>query len=307
MSDVDVVVVGGGLAGLSSARDLVSADLSVVVLEARNRVGGRNHGGFLSNGVPVEFGGQWIAPTQEAVYRLVSEVGLETYATYDEGEHITFYDGSAFRYADETFGLPPGTAMELGRIFDAIETGAEAVASSSPWKTPGADDLDRVTLDNWLSGQVNDPLALRFLRAMVPAIFSAESPEMSLLHFLFYVKSAGGLNSLLSTTGGAQESRILGGAHLISERVAQQLGTRVKLGVPVHAIRQDQRGATVFFKGGDVRGKDVIVSIPPTLSGRIRYEPPLPALRDALTQQIPAGSVIKIQVGYESPFWREKD
>lgn len=56
---------------------------------------------------------------------------------------------------------------------------------------------------------------------------------------------------------------------------------------------------------GVVRARHVVVAVPPTLAGRIRYLPPLPASRDGLTQQIPAGALIKFQVGYETPFWRE--
>lgn len=305
MRDVDVVVVGAGLAGLSAARTLVAAGRSVMVLEARGRVAGRNHGGFLSNGVPVELGGQWIGATQDAVAALVEELGLETFATYDEGEGITVADGQVLRYSDETFGLPEEVAIELGRVWEQIEILAASIDASAPWESEDAEELDRQALDTWLAGVTDNSLVLRMFRVLVPALFSAESPELSLLHFLFYVKSGTSLETLVATTGGAQETRVVGGTHQISERMAAELGDRVRLNVPVHTVRQDADGVVVEYDGGSVSARQVIVAVPTTLAGRLRYVPALPALRDGLTQQMPAGSVIKFQVGYERPFWRE--
>ena len=139
---------------------------------------------------------------------------------------------------------------------------------------------------------------------MVPALFSAETAEMSLLHFLFYCRSGGTLDRLVATHGGAQESRLEGGSQQLALRLADRLGDAVRLGSPVSAIRQDDRGVEVTHDGGVVKAGRAIVALPPTLAGRIRYSPALPPLRDQLTQQVPMGYVIKVQIAYPEPFWR---
>jgi monoamine oxidase len=275
------------------------------LLEARDRVAGRTLGGFLSNGVPVEMGGQWVGPTQEVVLELIEELGLKTFRSFDEGEALTVFDGNVVRYADDTFGLPPDSAMEVGRLWEQLEVLASTVAIDAPWETEGAEDLDRQTLDAWLVANTKDSIARRFFRLLVPALFSAESPELSLLHFLFYVKSGTSLEVLVGITGGAQESRVVGGTHQISERMSAELGDAVRLNAVVRTVHQDETGVLVNYEGGSVTAERVIIAIPQTLTGRLRYIPPLPGRRDMLTQQIPAGSVIKLQVGYDTPFWRD--
>jgi monoamine oxidase len=139
---------------------------------------------------------------------------------------------------------------------------------------------------------------------MVPALFSAEAAEMSLLHFLFYCQSGGTIDRLIATHGGAQESRLEGGSQRLALRLADRLGDVVQLGAPVTAIRQDDGGVKVTHDGGVVEGNRAIVALPPTLAGRIRYSPALPPLRDHLTQQVPMGYVTKVQLAYPEPFWR---
>lgn len=306
MSEVDVVVVGAGLAGLSAARKLVEAGKSVAVLEARDRVAGRNKGGTLSNGVEIELGGQWIGESQDVAKALVHELGLELFDTYDTGDGGLYADGELRRFSEAgNWGLPQEAAAETNRLFALIEELAQTVSLDSVWDTPGAAELDRQTFDAWLRDNTDDDLTRRFFAMLIPALFSAESPELSLLHFLFYVKSGTNWNVLITTTGGAQEQRVKGGTHRISERMAEDLGDRVRLNTVVRTIRQDDAGVIVEYEGGSITGQHVVVAVPQTLAGRIRYMPALPVARDAMTQQMPAGSVIKFQVGYETPFWRE--
>ncbi|MEU0405199.1 flavin monoamine oxidase family protein [Streptomyces sp. NPDC006197] len=305
MTSSDIVVIGAGLAGLTAARAIRAAGRSVTVLEARDRVAGRNLGHHLVNGVPVEMGGQWIGPTQTEVLKLITEFGLETFPTYDAGSAVTLYDGTPTTYSDETFGLSEEAAVEVGRLQGELEALAGTVSLSSPWLSPQAAELDRKTVDEWLRTKTDNAEALAFWAAVVPALFSAEPAEMSLLHFLFYIRSGGMIGSLVATTGGAQELRVVGGTHQISERLAETLGDAVRLSSPVRKISHGGDGVRVHFDGGEISAQRVIVAIPPTLAGRLTYEPALPAARDGLTQQIPMGSVIKVQVAYPTPFWRE--
>jgi monoamine oxidase len=130
---------------------------------------------------------------------------------------------------------------------------AVTVNLEAPWETADAAVLDSQTLDSWPVPNTEDHLARRLLRLVVPGVFSAESPELSLLHFLFYVKSGTSLASLVATKGGAQDSRVVGGTHQISERMAAALGDRVRLGAVVRTIRHDD-DVTVEYEGESIAG-----------------------------------------------------
>ena len=142
------------------------------------------------------------------------------------------------------------------------------------------------------------------LRLAVRAVFAAEAADLSLLHFLFYSHSGGLLDRLLNVAGGAQESRVVGGSQVLASRVAERLGDVVRLDRPARRIVQDGDGVTVESDAGGVRARRVVVAIPPTLAGRLDYEPALPSWRDQLTQALPMGSVIKCMAVYDEAFWR---
>jgi monoamine oxidase len=300
----DVVIVGAGLAGLTAAKHLRERGLDIEVIEARSRVAGRTEGGFLDDGTPVELGGQWVGPSQDAVLELVDELGLTTFQVYDSGDSLLIVDGQHWTGPEETFGIPEASLGEFRRILTAIDELSATVDLAAPWNTPEAGPLDHQTADAWLRTLTEDDVVLRFYQVMMVTLFAAETSEMSLLHFLFYMKSGGGPARLMATIGGAQDSRVEGGTHQICERLAERIGDRLRLNTPVHTIRQHDDHVAVRYTDGGVDARHVIVTLPPTLAGRLTYDPAMPPHRDSLTQQIPAGTVIKYQIGYDRPFWR---
>jgi monoamine oxidase len=301
---VDVAVVGAGLAGLVAARDLLAAGLSVLVLEARDRVGGRILNHKLEGGAVVEVGGQWVGPTQERVLALAEELGVGLYLTYVEGEHFLAVDGAVKRYGGDDFALPEEALADVGETHQRLQEMASTVPLDKPWRAAEAAAWDAQTVEAWLVANAKTEVGLGYWRTLVPALFSAEAAEMSLLHFLFYCQSGGTLDRLVATSGGAQESRLVGGSQQLALRLADRLGDVVRLGVPVTVITQDDEGVKITHDGGIVEAGRAIVAVPPTLAGRIRYFPPLPPLRDQLTQQVPMGYVTKVQIAYPEPFWR---
>jgi monoamine oxidase len=302
---VDVVVVGAGLAGLLAARELLAANVSVLVLEARDRVGGRLLNHTLANGTVVEVGGQWVGPTQDRVLALAEELGVGLFPTYLEGEHFLAIDGAVKRYSGEAFALPGDASADVEETWAHLSEMAAEIPLDGPWQAENADTWDAQTLESWLLANAKTEVGLGYWRTMVPALFSAEAAEMSLLHFLFYCRSGGTLDRLVATHDGAQESRLEGGSQRLASLLADRLGDAVRLDAPVTTIRQYDQGAEVTYDGGGVvKAARAIVALPPTLAARIRYSPALPPLRDQLTQQVPMGYVIKVQIAYPEPFWR---
>ena len=111
---IDVAVIGAGLAGLTAARELRKAGRRVIVLEAQERVGGRTLNHTFADGTVVEVGGQWVGPTQDRLIALAAELGIDSYPSWDEGEHLIELGGMLKRYSDERFGLTLPTLANLG-------------------------------------------------------------------------------------------------------------------------------------------------------------------------------------------------
>ena len=313
----DVVVVGAGLAGLTAARLVRKAGKSVILLEARNRVGGRTLSHKSADGTLTELGGTFIGPTQNHIRALAEEVGTEFFPTYNTGSNVFYANGRRSEFPSDTpFGSAPPDPVVAPDIVAAVaqlDDMATKINVEKPWETENAKLWDGQTLETWLrqnSSGSDEFLALT--SAATEAIFGAEPRDLSLLYTVYYIaasgdeKNVGTFERNFNTAGGAQETRFVGGAQLVSERLAKPLGRRILLRTPVRRIEQRRGGVNVIGDRLLVRGKRVIVAVPPNLASRIIYSPDLPSLRDQLTQRISQGTLRKFKCIYDTPFWRDK-
>ncbi len=305
--EADVAIVGAGLAGLVAARDLVAVGLRPLVLEARDRVGGRVLNEEIGDGKIVEVGGQWIGPTQDRLAALAAELGVGTFPTYDQGRHVvemggkratfagSFADASLQLVRDLSQAISPLALVDFEQARVRLDRMARRVPLDAPWEAPKARRWDGQTFATWVRRNTRTAAARSLFELATEAVWAAEPADVSLLHVLFYTRSGGGFNSLVGTGEGAQQDRFHGGSQRIALLAAERLGSeQVRLGSPVRRIEHGGEGAVVHAAGGSggpvrVQAARAIVAVPPTLAGRVDYDPSLPALRDQLTQRMPQG------------------
>ncbi len=310
----DVVVAGAGYAGLRAARDLAAAGLDVVVLEARDRVGGRVFTEVTGSGAVVDQGGQWIGPTQDRLQALADECGVTRFPTWVEGSNLEVRSGGLHPFT----GLvptsdPDGSADTVATLLD-LDLLAQEVSPSSPWDHPDAGFLDSITLAEWVATAADTDVARSLVATATLAVFGCGPDELSLLYVLGYAHGGGSMSSLIRTSGGAQERRFTGGAQQMAVWLAEGLGDRVVLDAPVVGVAHGPSGVTVTADraGADgvrapwrVDARRLVVAMPPAVHGRIAFDPPLPGARDQLAQRAPMGSVTKVHAVYDRPFWRD--
>tara|TARA_R100000322_G_scaffold132674_3_gene88582 strand:+ start:955 stop:2313 length:1359 start_codon:yes stop_codon:yes gene_type:complete len=305
-SELDVIIVGAGIAGLQSALKLKQAGKRVLVLEARDRVGGRAMPGEIC-GQTIDLGGQWVGPQQMLLHAQAREQGVRTYPQHTRGASVLSFNGKVSRYTSDIPRLSLLSLLELGLLERRWQKEiASLPTTGEPWAAAKAQEWDAHTLESWILGHVRTAEAREFARVVSRAVLCAEPRQVSYLYFLEYLRQGRGLKALTGVEGGAQQDKFVGGAWQISKRMADRLGDSVKLNAPVLAVEQDDQTVTVVTETARYSARRLIMAVPPILASKIAFNQPLPSKRNALHERMPMGSVIKIHVAYKHAFWRQR-
>lgn len=303
--DRDVVIVGAGPSGLTAARELKKAGLSVAVLEARDRVGGRTWTDTI-DGAMLEIGGQWVSPDQTALMDLLDELGLKMYPRYRDGESVYIgADGKRTQYTGDTFPVNETTKAEMDKLVAILDELAAEIGPTEPWAHPKARELDTISFHHWLRRNSTDEEACNNIGLFIAGgMLTKPAHAFSALQAVLMAASAGSFTHLTDEDF-ILDKRVIGGMQQVSLLQAAELGADVVLNSPVRTIKWDDNGVTVVSEQATVNARYVIMAVPPNLYSRVSFDPPLPRRQHQMHQHQSLGLVIKVHAVYDTPFWRE--
>ena len=305
MTETDVIVVGAGWAGITAARELARAGRSVVVLEARDRIGGRAMPGTIA-GRTVDLGGQWIGAEQELFRGLAYELGTQLRPQHTDGGSIVEVGGKPRRIDGGIPSLPYLGLADFGIGMAQVGRMVKRLPDSGPWDAQDAAALDAQSLGSWIDSSSLTATA-RELGALVSrAIFCAEPGQVSLLYALECFRQGGGLRAMLEVEGGAQQDTVIGGVWSLLREVAREIDDAIRLSTPVEAIEHSDDRVRITTPAGEFTAKRAVIAVPPTLCREVAFTPSLPSRRRGLMQRMAMGSVLKAFIAYDRPFWREQ-
>lgn len=303
--ECDVCVIGAGYAGLTAARRLRAAGQEVLVLEARDRVGGRIWTEQLASGASIDRGGGWLGPRHDAIFGLAREVGVGTYKTNVAGSHLLIGEGRTRRYTGLVPKISPLAVVTLGLAQWKLDRIAKRVPLDAPWSAARAAEWDGRSVAWWLErAGVRTKLARDLFESAVQGLMTADLSQVSLLHLAYLAHSHGSLGTLFAIENGAQENLVEGGADSIARRMAEQLGRAVRLATPVRSIAQRGDAVVVAGESVEVTARRAIVTAPPALALEIAFDPPLSEERKTLFRNAITSHVTKTLAVYDEAFWR---
>ncbi len=303
--ETDIVIIGAGYAGIAAAKKLHETVKDFIVLEARDRIGGRTLTEVIECGAIIDFGAAWIGPTQYHVWNWVKETNTETFDTYDTGKNILSYKNKISTYKGVIPKIDPISLIDLGLAINKINKLSKQIPIENPWTHPKAKEWDSMTMHTWMQKNLHTKKSRHLFDIGIQTVFGAEASEISFLHALFYCHSGDNMDALISIQNGAQQTILKNGTQGLLKKITLPFEDNIRLNQPVRRIEQDSTGVTVFSDDLIVKAGKCILAVPPVLIDRIQFHPILPQQKAQLFQRMPMGAAMKCFVIYKTPFWRK--
>lgn len=277
----DVVLVGAGFTGLSAALELKQAGIDFVLLEARDRVGGRVEAIGNGLGERIDSGGQFLCEDMPEVMALAKARGKTFVETYVEGDFITYPS------------MPPKDAKQTYH-------GAMAIRERMNGIEPDDPSIAGMSVAAWLEQQ-HDPMdAKKAFRSMIEGLWCLPMDKVPLWHLIDNDRRI--TNEVPELQYSLRETM-----QSLAEDLAGDLGERVRLGEPVTRVEHRPQGVRVVAGNGVIAARRVLVALPPATAAKLAFAPALPATLAKAFGVWESGAVIKILMRYPRPFWRDRN
>jgi monoamine oxidase len=300
-----VIVVGAGLAGLTAALDLVAAGWDVVVLEARDRVGGRVHtvrGEAFTGGLHAEAGGESIDVDHTDLLAMLERFDL---ATEDRPANkildgLTSWRGQRETTAAFVAGRGGQVAADYERYYAALEEIAPDLDPEHPEDAEQADELDSRSLASFVADLDLVPEARFLVESDNRGEFNAEAEDVSLL----FVAQQWAVGEDIADAG-VEAMRVEGGNDLLPAAMADELGDVVLLRSPVTRVVHGPDGVTVTAGGATHEGAWLVLACPFVPLRSVAFDPPLPGPVAEAIDGLDLGPAAKVTVQYDERGWAD--
>lgn len=300
----DIIVVGAGLSGLTTAYELEQNGHDVTVLEASSRIGGRMYTLYdqFEQGQFAEAGGELLdaVHVHKNLHAYIQQFGLQLeevgYDHVDEGAY--FLDGKLIPYDQLKSVMGRKVNREYNRFWDELEALGEQVRNpKKPHKSVNAAYLDSMSVADWLDSLELNPYA----RILADQYITGEYDSPEALSALFLAQQ-------VKTYADVKDKhveifRISGGNSLLPKAFAENIHGSIKLNTPVTDIQQTAKGVRVIANGDVFKADYAVVTTSLPAMRNISFMPELPTRKAKATQELNYGSHTKVMLQYSKRFW----
>jgi monoamine oxidase len=301
-----VLVVGAGIAGLTAAYRLRQFGVSVDIVEARNRVGGRMYTARNVGGTSLyaDIGGEFIDTTHTSLRSLAKELGLQTVDLYaaDQGlvGETNYYQGRKIKESE----IAQWSIPLIKKIKQDLATlGNQPVTYRS--KNPVAMKLDNISIAEYLERSQIHPILNQMLQDGYTTLYGRDAAEQSCLSMLLFIGTDGGVNL---SSDSDERYQIKGGNDQVPSLLAKSLANVIQTETELEAINMTANGRyRVSLHSGNGSFEKIyeriLLAIPYTTLRAIALNVNLPPVKEKAISELGYGTNSKLVTAYKQRLW----